>query len=564
MSSKYAEFVGQPLKPSRVWKAALYIRLSREDEDMTHNESNSITSQREFLREFLKQHPDIEPFDTYVDDGWSGTNFDRPDFQRMLRDIEARKVDCVIVKDLSRLGRNASETGNYIDNIFARYQIRFIAVHNYVDTVEHKMNAATHCITVGIQNVINESVAATTSVNVRGTLNVERQQGKFIGSFATYGYKKDPEDHHKLLIDEGPAAVVRQIYAWFLCGKSILGIAKQLNEMGIPNPSTYKKLEGFKYRHPHGLNEDGLWPDSSVRRILRNEMYTGTMIQGKNTTISFKHRQCRPVPKEDWYVVEGTHEAIIDRETFDKAQQLFNRSIRKSPLRDDVGLFSGLVRCADCHRIMSKKTITQPYGTYHYYRCTTARKMNPKACTNHTIRIDHLQTAVTVTIQTMIETAIQMTEVIDKINQSPARKTESAHLQAAMKAALKQKEKIELMQTDLYPDWKSGVLDHKEYLRLKSRMSEQLECIEQNIQNIQNSIDEFAKGMKEENDFLTTFKKYGNITELTRPMLMELVEKILVHENGSIEVCFKYQDSYMDVKEYISINENLLPDKATV
>lgn len=257
-------------------------------------------------------------------------------------------------------------------------------------------------------------------------------------------------------------------------------------------------------------------------------------------------------------MVEGTHEAIIDRETFKQAQQLFNRNIRKSPLRDDVDLFSGLVRCADCHRIMSKKTIVQPYGTYRYYRCTTARKMNPKACTNHTIRIDQLQTAVTVTIQKMIETAIQMSEIIELINQSPKRKMESAHLQAARKAALKQKEKLENMQTDLYPDWKSGILDDKEYLRLKNRMSEQLKTVEQNIQNIENSIDEFSKGMKDDNDFLTTFKKFGNITELTRPMLMELVEKILVHENGSIEVCFKYRDSYLDAKEYITINENLI------
>ena len=554
MNQKYMEYSGQPSKPQRLWKAALYIRLSREDEDMSKAESNSITSQREFLKEFLKQHPDIAPIDFYVDDGWSGTNFDRPDFQRMMTDIYEHRIDCVIVKDLSRLGRNAAETSNYIDNVFARLQVRFIAIHNYIDTVESRMNAATHCITVGIQNVINEGVAATTSVNVRGTLNVERQQGKFIGSFACYGYRKDPEDHHKLLIDEEAASVVRQIYAWFLNGKSIIGIAKELNEMGIPNPSAYKKLHGMKYHHPTGKMNDGLWPDSSVRRVLRNEMYIGNMIQGKNTTISFKHKQCRSVPQEEWYVVENTHEAIIDEETFRKAQSLFNKNIRKSPLKNDVDLFSGFVRCADCHRSMSKKSNVHSYGTYHYYRCTTARKMKKSACGNHTIRLDRLEEAVLVTIQKMADVAIEMSELVAQINNKPGRRTESANIHAALKTAQREKDRLQTMQMDLYPDWKSGIITQDEYMMLKANLAEKLESIENNIRNIQKTLDDFSNGIDDQNEFIATFKKYGRITKLTRPMLIELVDKILVHEENRIEVCFKYQDSYAEALAYIEIN----------
>ena len=554
MNEKYAEYSGRPLKPERVWKAALYIRLSREDEDMSKAESNSITSQREFLKEFLKQHPDVVPFDFYVDDGWSGTNFDRPDFQRMMTDIYEHRVDCVIVKDLSRLGRNAAETSNYIDNVFARLQVRFIAIHNYIDTVESRMNAATHCITVGIQNVINESVAATTSVNVRGTLNVERQQGKFIGSFASYGYRKDPEDHHKLLIDPEAADVVRQIFAWFVGGKSIIGIAKELNEMGIPNPSAYKRLQGMKYRHPAGKLNDGLWPDSSVRRVLRNEVYIGNMIQGKNTTISFKHKQCRSVPQSEWYVVEGTHEAIIDEETFRKAQSLFNRNIRKSPQKNDVDLFSGFVRCADCHRAMNKKTNTHSYGTYHYYRCATARKMKKSACGNHTIRVDRLEEAVLVTIQKMVDVAVEMSEVVEKINHTPSRKTESTNIRSALKTALREKERLQNMQMDLYPDWKSGIITQEEYMMLKANLAEKLESIENNISSIQTTLEDFSHGIDDQNEFLATFKKYGRIEKLTRPMLIELVAEILVHEGNRVEVCFKYRDSYEEALEYIRLN----------
>lgn len=557
MNSRYAEFDGQPQKPLRLWSAALYIRLSREDENMQKVESNSITSQREFLKEYLKQHPEIEAYDYYVDDGWSGTNFERPAFQRMLADIYAGKIDCVIVKDLSRLGRNASQTSNYIDDVFARRQIRFIAVHNYIDTIDNRMNAATHCITVGIQNVINESVAATTSVNVRGTLNVERQQGKFIGSFACYGYKKDPQNHHKLLVDEDAANVVRYIYDSFIGGKSIIGITKELNERGLPNPTRYKQLQNLNYRHSTGKNNDGLWPDSSVRRILRNEVYIGNMVQGKTTTISFKHKQCRAVPKENWYIVEGTHEPIISKETFDKAQSLFNKNIRKSPKKNDVDLFAGLVRCSDCHRIMSKKVNKHSYGVYRYYRCSTNQKMKKCACGNHTIRIDKMEKALTVTIQKMIDAAIQMSDIIEKIDNSPERKTESASLRNAYQKAKKQREKIYNMQLELYPDWKSGVIDKQEYLRLKENMAERLNQIEENIENIEKTMKELEDSNTNKNDFIIAFKKYGNIKELTRPMLVELVDEILVHEGGKIEVNFKYQDSYKQALEYIEMNKEI-------
>ena len=400
INSKYATYLEQPPVINPLWRAALYIRLSKEDGDK--GESNSVTSQREILKEFLKLHPDIEIYDFYVDDGWSGTNFDRPEFTRMMEDVYSGNVNCVIVKDLSRFGRNYSDSGNYIDRIFVKYRIRFIALNNGVDTASNNMNAATQCISVGVTNVINESIAATTSVNVRGTLNVNRAQGKFIGSFAAYGYLKDPNDHHKLIVDEEVAPVIRSIFERFIAGKSIIGIAKELNEEGIPNPSMYKKLKGFNYKHPVGRSNDGLWPDSSVRRILKNEMYIGNMVQGKNTTYSYKIKQCRAIPKDEWIVVEDTHEPIVSKEIFEKAQSLFNKSIRVAPQKKEVDLFSGFVKCADCFRAMHKKTNTHTYGTYHYYRCATARKMKKSACGNHTIRIDHLEEAVLATIQHIV------------------------------------------------------------------------------------------------------------------------------------------------------------------
>lgn len=549
-----AEITSREERPIRVWRAALYIRLSKEDEE-TKTESNSITSQREFLKEYLKQHEDITAYDFYVDDGFSGTNFNRPDFQRMLSDIYSKRVDCVIVKDLSRFGRNASESSNYIDNVFAKLQVRFIALHNYIDTVENKMNAATHCITVGIQNVINESVAATTSVNVRGTLNVERHQGKFIGSFAPYGYKKSPENHHYLEIDEPAAQVVRNIFELFIGGKSIMGIAKELNESGIPNPSMYKKLQGLKYRHPEGASEDGLWPDSSVRRILQNEVYIGNMVQGKNTTISFKHKQCRAVPKSEWIIVKNTHQPIVDKEMFNKAQELFNKNIRRSPKKNDVDLFAGLVRCSDCRRIMSKKTNIHPYGVYEYYRCSTNKKMKKSICGNHTVRIDKLKNAIIETIRKMIDISVEMSEIISKINNSPNRKRELGNLKSSLELQKKERDKLFSMKLQLYPDWKNGDITKDEYMHLKNDIEDKIKILEASIAGLEGKIVNAEDGIDTSMGFVADLKKYGNITELTRPMLTDLIKEILVYEGGRIEVIFKCRDSFEEALEYIKANE---------
>ena len=555
-SAKYQELLERLPQVAKPWKAALYIRLSREDGDKV--ESNSITSQREILKEYLKLHPDIELHDFYIDDGWSGTNFDRPGFIRMMEDIYSGDVNCVIVKDLSRFGRNYTDAGNYLDNIFVRLQIRFIALNNGIDTATNNMNAATRCITVGVQNVINESLAATTSVNVRGTLNVNREQGKFIGSFASYGYMKDPNDHHKLIIDPETAPVVRMIFEKFIDGCSIIGIAKDLNEMGIPNPTAYKKLKGFNYKHPAGKKLDGLWPDSSVRRILRNEMYVGNMVQGKNTTISYKIKQCRAIPKEDWIIVEGTHEAIVDRETFDKAQSLFNQFIRKAPQKSEVDLFSGFVRCADCLRAMNKKTNSHPYGTYHYYRCGTSRKMKKSSCTNHTIRIDKMELAVLASIQGMIDSAVEMDKLIKRINSSPVKKKESSHICSAIDTHTAELEKLKGMIIDLYPDWKSGIISKEEYFTLKEQLTEKTTSLEKALENLKRTNEEFKNGITEDNDFISHFKKYGKIDTLTRAMVVELSDKIYVHEGGRITISFKFTDAYEKALEYIELNKEAI------
>lgn len=546
-----SEHLNKDLSPC---KTALYIRLSKEDRDK--DESDSVVSQKEILKEYLKLHPELEFYSFYIDDGCTGTDFDRSGFERMKKDIESGIIKCVVVKDLSRFGRNYADGGYYIEDFFVRHSVRLIAINNSVDTAPGNMNAFTQCITIGVTNVINESVSAATSVNIRGTLNMRRINGEFIGAFPTYGYLKNPEDRHKLIIDEEAAEVVRMIFRKYVSGSTILGITRELNSLGIPNPSAYKKSKGFNYKHQVRKTNEGMWPESSVRRILKNEMYLGNMVQGKNTKLSFKIRQCVAVPKEKWYVVEGTHEAIIDKDTFDKAQALLGRNIKESKTEQSAGLFAGLVRCADCGGGMAKKSNKQNGKEYHYYRCSTVR-VSKDACTLHTIRIDKLEEAVLVFLRKMVEVATEYDEIIKVINSSAKRKTENDIIGKALEKHRKDREFTDGMIRDLYPDWKRGDITQEEYHKLKNDFQKKIRKIDEEIEHLKAKLEERENGMKE-NSFVESFKKLGNIEKLTRPLVLELIDEILIHEGERITIRLKCKDAFEQATEYIEINKDNL------
>lgn len=544
---KYDEFLKEN-KAKKIWNAAVYVRLSKEDGDKI--ESDSITSQKDILSEFVNHKDDIKISDFYIDDGWSGANFERPAFSRMMSDIYAKKVNCVIVKDLSRFGRNYADSSRYIDDIFVKLNIRFIALNSGVDTISKHTNPATQCITVGIQNVINESYIANTSVSIRGALDINRKQGKFIGSFATYGYLKDPDDHHKLVIDDEAAEVVRTIFKWFIEGKSVIGITKNLNALGIPNPSEYKRQKGFNYKHTN-KNNDGLWCDSTVRRMLRNQMYIGNMVQGKNTNLSYKIKKCRAKPKEEWIIVESTHEPIIDKETFEKAQSLFNRNTRTSPKKTEVDLFSGFVKCADCHRAMSKKVNNHAYGVYRYYRCVTASKKSKTACSPHSIRIDVLEKTVLSSIQNMIDTAVELEIILDKINKQAVKNGDTLTKKALDKLK-SDRENIKKMSLDLYPDYKSNIITLDEYEALKENMASKIADLDIKIAEYEKTVETEKSTQINQSDFIKKFTQFGKIDKLTRPILCELVDSILVHKNGDITINFKFMDVYEQLVDYLN------------
>lgn len=546
--SKYGQ--PSPKTAARLWKPAVYVRLSREDGDK--EESDSVQNQRALLAEFAAAQDDMAEPLFYLDDGFTGTDFDRPDFQRMLGDLRAGKADCVIVKDLSRLGRNYIEAGEYLEKVFPLLGVRFISVNDRVDSYRDPQSM--NNLIVPFKNILNDEYCRDISGKVRASLDLKRRQGKFIGSFASYGYRKDPDDHSRLLVDDEAAAVVRDIFDCFLGGMSILGIAKRLNEQGVPGPSAYKRRQGMNYRHPASDKLDGLWPDSSVRRILKNRLYTGTMVQGKNRVKSYKLHVSEALPEEEWIAVEQTHEAIIPPETFERVQALLARDTRAAPGKREVYLFSGLLRCADCGRAMNRKQISQPYGTYHYYICSTFKKMARGACTKHTIRSDRLEQAVLETLRSQIALAVEMDELIAAINRNGAKKRPTQRLLDERERLSQEKARNEQLKLDLYPDWKSGEISREEYHQLKARFEQKQEQLDARLAALAAQLDEAENGETAANAFLTQFQKHRSLQTLTREVVTGLIDEILVHEGGGITIKFKFADACAAARDYIRAN----------
>ena len=403
-----------------------------------------------------------------------------------------------------------------------------------------------------LQQMFNEQFAATTSEEIRKTFKMKRERGEFIGAFAPYGYRKDPDDKNSLLIDEAAAEVVKSIYHWFLDeGYSKMGIAKKLNQMGEPNPAAYKKKNGMKYHNPHSGSNDGLWSSRTVSGILQNEVYTGAMVQGRNRIISYKvHKQIN-VPENEWFVVPGKHEAIIDDETFDKAQELHRRDAKTAPGEMKVYLFSGFVRCADCKKSMRRKTARN----LTYYACRSYT--DKRVCSKHSIREDKLESAVLAALQMQIALVDQLADEIEQINNAPAINRENKRLAQSLKQAEKRLAQCNDAADSLYLDWKSGEISHSDYRRLKVKTAEQTRQLEANISCLKEEIQAIENGIGADDPYLTAFLKYQNIQSLNRGILVELIKTIWVHGNGEITVDFNFADEYQRIIDFIESDHSM-------
>ena len=360
------------------YKVAGYIRLSKEDK--IKDESNSVTNQKAIIKSYIKNNKDLELAYFYIDDGYSGTTFDRPEYKRMFKDIVERKVNTVIVKDLSRFGRNHIESDNYLENILPGYNVRFISIIDDIDSLKNPKSVSS--IAVPLKNLMNDQYARDISEKVRSTLKIKQLTGEFIGVTAPYGYLKNPKDKHKFIIDKEASYIIKKIFNMILLGKSRKEIAEHLNNKNVLTPSLYK----ISKENPNNeeLIHSKKWNAEIVNRILRNETYTGTLIQNVKTKPNYRTDKLIDVNKDEWIITENHHEPIISKDKFDEAQQILNRKTKINK-NADIDLFSGYLKCSHCgNSLIIKKSKNQIY-----YYCSSYIK--DKSCLKYSINRKKLE-----------------------------------------------------------------------------------------------------------------------------------------------------------------------------
>ena len=522
---------------------AVYARVSTKSTEQV----SSIENQTRYYTEKVEKTPNWEMLEIYSDDGHTGTDANRENFQRLLSDVMSGKINCVVVKDLSRFARNYSDAGSLIDNLFVQMGVRFISLAENVDSYLNPDSVSS--IIVPITNVMNDQYCYQTSKKIRQVFDYKRRNGQYIGAFAPYGYVKHPKDKHQLIIDPDAAEIVKLVFSLFLKGTSKRATALYLNEHGVPSPSAYKLQKGIPVS-TRGY-DDPMWGARMIHSILTNPTYTGDLAQGRSRVKSYKVHEVESVPREEWVEVAGTHESIIDYETFDKVQALLQRDTRTSPKGREVHLFSGFLKCADCGR-----AITRSVGNNNnvYYACSTYKNRSRTACTMHSIKHNRLEAAVLFAVQQQIHLAVSYSEMIARINTAPVKKSQSIRLEELIAAKERELAKISRYKQSLYQDWKDGEITQQDYRDMKADYERQTIALTDALARLNAERAELANGVKSEHPALVAFTKHQNIDQLSRELLVELIDHIKVYENGNISVRFKFADEFRRIAEYIEIN----------
>lgn len=523
------------------YQVASYMRLSREDGDKVL--SDSIANQKAMIADYIKEHDGLILTDEFIDDGYSGTTFDRPAFARMMAAIKAKKINCVIVKDLSRLGRNYIETGRYLENIFPMYGVRFISILDRYDNVDETGDVDQ--IIVPFKNLINDAYCRDISMKIKSHFEVKRKSGQFIGSFASYGYAKDPQNKNHLVIDPYAGEVVRSIFRMKLEGVSSMHIANKLNELGVLPPFEYKRMSGMNYDCGFRSGDDPKWSAVSVNRVLTNEMYTGVMVQGINEKISYRIKQSRAVPKEDWIRVPGTHEAIVSFDVFDRVQSLIELDTRTAPEQDSVYLFSGFVVCGDCGQNMVRRRVKKKDKYYVYHHCSTYK--NGEGCSSHLFSDEKLKVLVLEAIQGQIALVMEAENIIKKIDALPEENFAVKALDAQIGALLDEIERYKNLKTQLYQDKMDGIVSVDEYKELNHRFGLKMDAAQEKCDRLVDKKKSLLKKETHLQPWLEEFKQYRNVKELTRQIIVALIDHIVIFSKEKIQINFRYQDEMQDM-----------------
>ena len=517
-------------KVLNLFNVAIYIRLSREDGDK--EESDSVGNQRKLLTEYVAKKEDFILYDIYVDDGYSGTNFNRPSFQRMIADIEDGKVNCVVVKDLSRFGRDYIDTGRYLERYFPELGVRFISVTDSIDSMKQAYD-----MLLPIKNIFNEQYARDISKKIQATVKSKQKAGEFIGAFTSYGYKKSPVNKNKLVIDDYAADVVRRIFSLYIQGYGKQRIAKLLNAEGILCPAEYKKVNGENYKNCNRLESTTYWSYVTINSILHREMYVGNMVQGT------KHQRMRSkqkkMPKEDWIIVENTHEPIIDKETWEKAQSLLKKRTRELDLETNKNIFAGFVKCGDCGRAMTKNMWRRADGskTYSLY-CGTYKRNGKQYCTPHTLPMAVLEDIVLGDLKAIVDSVDNLKELVQSQSFTASKVKRIADTELGkIKAEL---ERVKRLKKSIYEDYREELISKEEFLSYREDYLKKEELYSKQIEALEEKKKDNVTEDVFETPWLKRLLELKDIESLDRDIVVEMISEIRVYENRKIKITYNF------------------------
>lgn len=527
------------------YKAAAYIRLSYTDDRLS--ESDSVGNQRRLIEAFAERNPDIEIVMEKIDDGYSGIIFDRPAFKEMIQEVADGSINCVIVKDLSRLGREYIETGRYLRRVFPTYGVRFIAITDNIDTAQEN---SSDDLTVSVKNIMNEAYCRDISIKTRTALDVKRRNGDFVGAFTVYGYIKSEDNKNQLIPDPYASRVVRDIFRMRLDGASASHIASELNRLGILSPLAYKRNNGFPYaKKGYTDRADCKWSATTIIRILKDETYMGTLVQGKRGTSNYKIKERELRPSSEWIRVTDAHEALITKQDFELVQRVSGLDTRTSPHKDTVYLFSGILICGCCGARMTRKTNRVKGKEYHYYYCPTGKK---NGCHSPVmLREDALIDCVWQTVKSYIDNVASLEALLKNIDQSSLNRALIKEYSDHITDNERRLEQVMEFKSHLYESLVSGQISKEDYANYKARYTRQTEEIKKSIRLLKEKLEAVKENRSERNRWIQHFTQFSELETIDRKALIHMVQSIHVLGKQELKITFTHEDEYQRALDLI-------------
>ena len=534
---------------------AIYLRLSKDDGDISvstgKSESNSISSQRMILQNFCSTLTGVTNVVEYCDDGYTGTNFNRPGFQQMMQDVNAGKIQCIVVKDLSRFGRDYIEVGRYLQKILPSLQVRFVAVNDNFDSGNEQCQ--NDFLSLVVRNMMNDAYCRDISIKVRSNLEAKRRSGEYVGNHLPYGYIRSKTDRHQLVLDPKAAKVVQSIFQMKVDGMSAEQIALHLNQNGVPSPLEYKRANGSKQQTSFQRKAQAQWSAVAIYRILKNPVYIGTLIQGKRTTPNYKVKKTIVKSENEWVCIQNAHEAIISPALFDLVQNLLLEDTRSPSGESAVHLFSGKIYCADCEHPMIRRVYNYEQKTYVYFICGN-NKQHSKVCSSHRITEAAVIEVVFEVIRSQIALIMEISEIVDAIDGLTWENQELEKIAGAIAYQEGQASHYQRLKIDAYEDYRSGLLSQTDFQTITADFDKRIAECKRLIEGFTSDRNKITSGTSEQLSWFQQWKQYQNITQLDRRTVVNFVDRILIHDDKSVEVKLLYTNQLAEIQRFIAEN----------